>query len=324
MKQSATRKPSHPRADELHERRAVAERARKEYDEFASEFSRKHLQDHRLSRAGLVLVDGNTRDDSHPSTEERRAAERQRLQDDFHADSQRREQLRRAALDAERALTALESAIAEEVDEASERAELAAAIKTLSERKVEADRLRKANARARVAVDIAKTKAHDAAAAINAAIDYHTKICEAAIEQGFAADRDGMVREARSEAAAAEDDLTAAQRAEEAVRTKLANAEGVLEEAGEAVVRMAGRILTVGLPDLLAAAAASRTEMIGREKVLRYLAQFAPPELRRDVETFLATPWLWDHTPAERHPAVTLWLSTRTALMTDADAPLPQ
>lgn len=324
MKQSATRKAAHPRADELHELQETAARAREQCDDFDSEFSRRYLQDGRLSRAGLVLVDGNARDDSHPGTEERRAADRQQIRDDYASDSHRREELRRAAWDAERAVKDLENAIVEEIDEKADRAELAKAIKNLDEVKAEANRLREANARARAAVETAKTKAHDAAAAVNAAIDYQTKICEAAIEQGFAADRDGMVREARAEAAAADDDLATAQRAEESLRAKLLDAESILEETGETVSRLTARILSVRLRDLLEAAAAARAEMIGREKVLRYLAQFAPQGLRRDVETFLATPWLWDHTPAERHPAVAPWLATRDTLKRDADTPLPK
>lgn len=323
MKHSATRKPSHPRDAELRQLQAEAVRARKECDDFNDEYSRKHLQDHRLSRVGLTLVDGNARDDSHPGTEERRAAERQRAQDDFRADSQRREELRRAAFDAERAFQDFENAIAEEVDEGSERAELAAAIKRQSEQVATVAKLRKTYASALAAVETAKTRSHDAAAAVNAAIAHRAHVFEAAIDQGYTADRDGMVRDARAEAAAAEDDLAIVQRALDAMQSKLADAESVLAEAGEVVLSVAGRILTIGLPKLLEVAAASRTEMIGREKILRYLAQFAPQELCRDVDLFLAKPWLWDHTPAERHQAVAPWLAARNALMANADAPLP-
>jgi hypothetical protein len=145
----------------------------------------------------------------------------------------------------------------------------------------------------------------------------------AAIEQGHAADRDASVREARAAATAAEDDLAIARRAEDTMRVKLADAETNLSEIQETVQRLSGRILASGLPALLEAAAAARSDMLAQEAVLHWLAQFAPHEVRRDTEAFLSKPWLWNRGPAEQHPAVAPWLSTRNALMTDADAALP-
>lgn len=157
MKNAASRKP-HPRSDELRELQATAARAREECDDFDRIYSRKHLQDHRLSRAGLVLVDGNARGESDPGTEELRAAERQKVQSDFQSDSQHREQLRRTAFEAERAVKDMENAIAEEVDEASERVELSAAIKQFNARSAAVSKLKDGLARASDAVTAAAAR----------------------------------------------------------------------------------------------------------------------------------------------------------------------
>jgi hypothetical protein len=324
MKNAASRKP-HPRADELRELQAVAMRARRESNAFDSEFSRRYLQDGRLTRAGLVLVDSNARADSHPGTEGRKVAERQQTSDDYASDSRHREQLRHAALDAERAVKDLENAIAEDVDEASERVGLAAAIKQFNVRSAAASKLKDGLARANDAVTVAGARSHDAAAAVNAAIDYQARTFEAAFEQGFSADRDGRVRDARAVATDAADELAAATSAAEALRAKLIDAEALLQESREAMERLVDRILTAALPDLLNEAERLREELAGKRHVLRYLSRFAPQQMAQSCRTFLDRNQFPFESANEinSHAAVAPWLATREALKRDADAPLP-
>lgn len=325
MKNAASRKAPHPRADELRELQAVAMRARRESDAFDSEFSRRYLQDGRLTRAGLVLVDGNARADSHPGTERRKVAERQQTRDDYASDSRHREQLRRTAFEAERAVKDLESAIVEEVDEASERVELSAAIKQFNVRSGAVSKLKDGLARANDAVTVAGARSHDAAAAVNAAIEDQARTVEAAFEQGFSADRDGRVRDARAVATDAADELAAATSAAEALRAKLIDAEEALQAARESIKRLASRILTVALPDLLKEAETLRDELAGKRHVLRYLSRFAPQQMAQSCRTFLdRNQFPFESTnEINSHAAVAPWLATREALKRDADAPLP-
>lgn len=287
-------------------------------------FSRKHLQDHRISRAGLILVGANERDNTDLGTEERRAAERQRAQDEFPSDSRRREQLRRAASDAERAVRDLEDAMAEEVDETSERVELAAAIKQFNVRSAATSKLEEGLARAVDAVTAARARSYDTAAAVNAAIEEQARTFEAAFEQGFPADRDGRVRDARAAAADAADELASARSAAEGLRAKLADAEAVLQEAREAIERLVGRILTTALPDLLKEAEALWDQLAAKRHVLRYVSQFAPQHMAQHCCDVLNRNTFFESmSKTNSHPAVAPWLSARDALQTDADAALP-
>lgn len=321
---AASQKAPHPRSDELRELQATAARAREECDDFDRIYSRKHLQDHRLSRAGLVLAGANERDNTHPGTEGRRAAERQQTLDDFRSDSQRREQLRRTASDAERAVKSLEDAIAEEVDETFERAELTAAIKQFDVRSAAVSKLKDGLSRADDAVTAAEARSHDAAAAVNVVIEEQAKFYKAALEQGFQIDRDGSVRDARAAATDAADELAATKSAAEALRAKLADAEALLQESREAIEWITGRILTAALPDLLSEAETLRDQLAAKRQVLRYLSRFAPQRTAQNCQRFLDQNQFFESTnETNSHAAVAPWLSARNALQTDADTPLP-
>lgn len=98
----------------------------------------------------------------------------------------------------------------------------------------------------------------------------------------------------------------------------------MLQESRETIERLASRILTVAIPDLLSEAERLHEELQSKRHVLNYLRRFAPQRMSQICQRFMDLNHFSEYAnETNSHAAVAPWLSARNALTTNAEALLP-
>lgn len=312
------------RHDELEEAQEAAMRADQDLQRFKDKYYLKYPGDQRLRGAGLTRPGA---DEVKLLTQEQRSRADQRYADRYREDTRTLGQLWAASDEASRRVREIQSAIAEEFDEASARAELAAAIKNAKSEDGLVRDLRTSLKCAEATVATAEIRHSEATAAIQAAIDAQARTFEAAFEQGHSADRDGSVRDAKATEAELAEYLAGVRSAADALRDKLDLAEHSLSQHQKKIPYLAGRVMAARLPNLIEEAKSAQRELEGKRTIVRYLSRFASRETCDEADEFLAAkvfPFDWTYKSPEEHSAFEPWGAALVALQCDADAPLPK